>query len=430
MAEASNSARLRRLARAATVGLAFAAVLGASTAQAADWVSLFDGKTLQGWSVDPAHAKNFSVKEGAILADGASGWLKSERAYANFRLRFQFRFVTPDGSSNGGVFVRTPANTNFARGWPGNSFELEVRDMTTSRALSPPWMGQFLRLGSAPEGGAWFDSDLASRAFKKTGEWQSGEIVADGDRLIGFINGKQVSSADGVSNLDGYIGLQAEVGALEYRAIEIQETAPRAASVPRPLFDGATLAGWRVIAPATSETFRPGAGGVQVGAGGGWLKSDQPYGDFKLSFEFRLTSNDAESAIFVRAPAMPGAGGEGLADGLEVNIRRNSNARPTTAVGDPRWLGSISRRGKSQGPSFMDSKAILSVHRTDGAWQAGEIEVVGDTATVRIDGVEVSRADKVGARAGGFIGFKSVRGRVDFRSVVLSRPSAAAGIGR
>ncbi len=407
-------------------GLALTMSLG-STAHAADWVSLFDGKTLQGWSVDPAHAKNFSVKNGVILADGASGWLKSDRTYSNFRLRFQFRFVSPDGSGNGGVFMRTPANTNFARGWPGNSFELEVRDMTTSRTLAPPWMGQFLRLGSAPEGGASFDSDLAARAYKKTGEWQQGEIAADGDRLTGFINGKQVSSAEGVTNLEGYIGLQAEVGALEYRAVEIQELTPGALAVPQPLFDGKSLAGWQVIAPATAETFRPADGGLQVGGNGGWLKSDRTYSDFKLNFEFRLVTDDAESAVVIRAPD---ARAEALTDGVEINIRRNSNARPTTAVGDPRWLGAIVRRGKSQGPSFMDSKAILRVHKTDGSWQAAEIEVVGDTVRVKIDGIEVSRADKIGARAGGFIGIKSVKGRVDIRSAVISRASGTAGIGR
>ncbi len=69
----------------------------------------------------------------------------------------------------------------------------------------------------------------------------------------------------------------------------------------------------------------------------------------------------------------------------------------------------------------MDSKAILSVHKTDASWQAAEIQVVGDTVRVKIDGVEVSRADKVGARAGGFIGFKSVKGRVDIRSAFVSR---------
>ena len=28
----------------------------------------------------------------------------------------------------------------------------------------------------------------------------------------------------------------------------------------------------------------------------------RPVGDFKLNFEFRLASNDAESAVFIRAP--------------------------------------------------------------------------------------------------------------------------------
>ena len=60
------------------------------------WVSLFDGKSLDGWTVKcrakDTDKKYWSVEDGAILADVPKGskhhyiWLLSEREYADFEL--------------------------------------------------------------------------------------------------------------------------------------------------------------------------------------------------------------------------------------------------------------------------------------------------------------------------------------------------------
>jgi hypothetical protein len=62
----------------------------------------------------------------------------------------------------------------------------------------------------------------------------------------------------------------------------------------RPLFDGATLAGWHPFgkpgAPASGWTVEDGALHHPAGAGGGDLVSDERFADFELEFEWKVAS--------------------------------------------------------------------------------------------------------------------------------------------
>ena len=58
---------------------------------------------------------------------------------------------------------------------------------------------------------------------KPTGEWQLFEIDVVDDRLTVQLNGVVVTRAANIVNPRGYIGIQGETGALEYRTIAIRE---------------------------------------------------------------------------------------------------------------------------------------------------------------------------------------------------------------
>ena len=66
--------------------------------------------------------------------------------------------------------------------------------------------------------------DAALAAVKPTGEWQLLEIDAQADRLTVHLNGALVTQASNIVNPRGYIGIQGEAGALEYKTIAIRET--------------------------------------------------------------------------------------------------------------------------------------------------------------------------------------------------------------
>ena len=68
---------------------------------------LFDGKTLDKWTVTPALAKVLKVVDGAIKADlsDAGGTMLTKDTFDNFVLKVEFR-AHPD--INSGIILRNP----------------------------------------------------------------------------------------------------------------------------------------------------------------------------------------------------------------------------------------------------------------------------------------------------------------------------------
>ena len=185
------------------------------------FVPLFDG-TLSNWVVENTEAGNFTVRDGVLRVEGPQGWLRSAAQYGNFSLRVECRFLTEDADS--GVFVRAPgpASNIFIRGWPANAYQVQVRSMVKNRTNNPLWIGNLYRHRVAP-GETTYDADAALAAAKATGEWQLFEIDVVDDRLTVQLNGVVVTRAANIVNPRGYIGIQGETGALEYRTIAIRE---------------------------------------------------------------------------------------------------------------------------------------------------------------------------------------------------------------
>src|SRR6266498_2722018 len=70
------------------------------------FVSLFNGKNLDGWTLVGGKGPGYVVENGEIVcpADGG-GNLFTEKEFANFVLRFEFRLT--DGGNNG-IGIRAP----------------------------------------------------------------------------------------------------------------------------------------------------------------------------------------------------------------------------------------------------------------------------------------------------------------------------------
>ena len=77
-----------------------------------NWVSLFDGKTLNGWKVG-ANAETFRVENGAIVANGNTAHLFYDgpvmnHQFKNFELKSQ---VLTFPGSNSGIYFQTRSAT-------------------------------------------------------------------------------------------------------------------------------------------------------------------------------------------------------------------------------------------------------------------------------------------------------------------------------
>ncbi len=94
-----------------------------------DWVSLFDGKTLDGWKVG-ANAESFRVENGMIVVNGKVAHLFYDGPVAKHDFKnFEFKadVMTMPGS-NSGIYFHTKYQEN---GWPQKGYEVQVNNSHT-----------------------------------------------------------------------------------------------------------------------------------------------------------------------------------------------------------------------------------------------------------------------------------------------------------
>jgi hypothetical protein len=182
------------------------------------FVSLFDGKTLNGWRGD---VKGYTVEDGAMVCK-PGGSIFTEKQYANFVLRFEFKL--PPGGNNG-VGIRTPLEGTSA--YVG--MEIQILDDGHEKYKDlQPWQAHGSIYGVVP----------AKRGFlKPVGQWNQEEIRAEGSRIRVALNGTVILDADiskidktidgkdhpGLHNARGHIGWLGHGDPVAFRNVRIKE---------------------------------------------------------------------------------------------------------------------------------------------------------------------------------------------------------------
>jgi hypothetical protein len=86
-----------------------------TTAQAEEWVSLFDGQSLSGWTKVGKEGSHWEVKDGSIVGTGQSSMLYSPKTYKNCRFRAEIKI---NDHGNSGMYFRCPAQDgDFGKGY-------------------------------------------------------------------------------------------------------------------------------------------------------------------------------------------------------------------------------------------------------------------------------------------------------------------------
>lgn len=178
------------------------AYLGGSPAKAAGVrTSLFDGKTLKGWSVLKCEAE---VSEGDILITSGNGLLQSEKMFGDFILEFDWKKLADDAWDSGVYFRYDTVAPN--RPWPGR-YQVNLR--------------------KGMEGNVGGIKDAKSTGHIKPDEWNRFRLVVKGNTLTLDINGRRAWEGEGLEGpAKGYIALQAEVpqgGKHRFRNIYVTE---------------------------------------------------------------------------------------------------------------------------------------------------------------------------------------------------------------
>ncbi len=199
----------------------------AATQAEAGFVPLFDGKTLDGWTLVGGRGEGYGVKDGILYcAKGGGGKLITDKQYSDFVLRFEFK-MPPEGSNNG-LGIRTPREGDAAY----QGIELQIID--EAAALSGKWG----KLRDAQYHGSVYDVIPARRgAMKPAGQWNQQEVTVDGRQIKVVLNGQTILDANldsvtdpavlkkhpGLQRTTGHIGFLGHNDYIEFRNIRIKE---------------------------------------------------------------------------------------------------------------------------------------------------------------------------------------------------------------
>ena len=186
--------------RTVILGIAGAALATPAMA-ASPFRVLFDGSSLDGWTV--VGDANWTLADGVVTADrGGMSFLVSNESFRDFELRAEV-WVSPE--ANSGIFIRCSDRTRFT---PANAYEVNVFDQRPD-----PTYGTSAIVDIAP----------VSPMPKAGGRWNLLEVSARGDALSVIFN--SVRTVDGVrdaTHAEGPIALQYGAGTVRFRRVEIR----------------------------------------------------------------------------------------------------------------------------------------------------------------------------------------------------------------
>lgn len=183
-----------------------------SAGAAEEWVNLFDGQSLTGWTQRGGKAK-YEVVDGAIVGTSVpntpNSFLCTEKDYGDFILELEFK-VHPE--LNSGVQIRSQCydeeKTVEIMGKPfkfpaGRVHGYQVEIDPSPRAYSGGIYDESRR--------GWLfdlkDNEPARKAFKQ-GEWNKYRIECRGDSIKTWINGVAAADLKDDVTPSGFIALQ------------------------------------------------------------------------------------------------------------------------------------------------------------------------------------------------------------------------------
>jgi serine/threonine protein kinase len=198
-----------------------------TTKKADEWVSLWNGKNLEGWAVINGKQNNWGVdpKEKVLFTAGTDGgWLMTEQEYENVEVRLDYRLTA---KAQSGLALRSPLLGNPALA----GMKIQFWDDGWYKSRATPTVPAELT-------GALFDvagpANLTREAARPPGEWNKLHVLLRGRQLTVELNGAPVlkTSLDefgqpvldkhpGLKRPRGHLGLQSHTNRVDFRDIAV-----------------------------------------------------------------------------------------------------------------------------------------------------------------------------------------------------------------
>jgi len=163
------------------------------------WASLFNGKDLTGWKT--VHDAAFEVVDGNLRLVKGMGWLRTEREYRDFILEFEWRALVDKYDS--GIFLRAGLD---GKPWPKDGWQVNLR---------------YDALGGLVKG--FRPVVPAENPKMPLNQWVKFRIEVKGKRVTLDVDGERAWESDALDADKGYLGIQAEERAFDFRNLRIQE---------------------------------------------------------------------------------------------------------------------------------------------------------------------------------------------------------------
>jgi hypothetical protein len=354
------------------VTLCFLSLASVSAFAQDGWTTLFDGKSIEGWTVKSGKA-TYEVVDGTILGTTVEGspnsFLCSSKEYGDFELEFE---VKVHAALNSGVQIRSKLKDIEKDKFGGRLFGPQVEiEASGAKGAEAGYI-----YGEAMGGGWRTPADrLKPHKHLKDDEWNKFRILAEGPRIQTWINGVAIEDLTDEemykSHPKGLIGLQVhgigkKAGPFDvaWKDIRIREIGVKGTKV---LFDG-----------KNTDAFLPNKWVIEDGLlarkkGSGYIWTKDSYGDFVLNLEVKM-SKKCNSGVFFRTdPKNPVQGG------FEIQVM------DTYGKDKP---------GKNDGGALYDAVApTKNAIKSAGEWNTMQITAKGPNVTVVLNGEKVIEAN-------------------------------------
>lgn len=316
------------------------------------------GRDLANWSgymKDGSDWKDaWKVNKGVLqYAGGKNGFIYTNKDYANYMLRAQYRFVDKPGDS--GLLLHVTPEDKI---WP-KCFEAQGKadaggDVWLLNGMKPTVKGNHI-------------ARAHESSESKLGEWNQYDITAQGDKIDLRLNYVLQNSVTGVDPQSGRIALQAQDVPVEFKDVQIwQLFDPKQ---PRDYKRVEGLDGWHVTGV--------GNWSYKDGVIEGWqpknvhtythLVTDKSYKDFKITMKYMCPMGN--SGLYFRIIEDT----NGDVHGIQSEIDAHRDAGGMYESWGRGWLSQ---------PSKADAKANFK----EGEWNEMTVEGHGPNVVVHVNG--------------------------------------------
>jgi hypothetical protein len=192
-----------------------------------------------------------------------------------------------------------------------------------------------------------------------------------------------------------------------------------------PLFDGKSLAGWKIKADKPeqtgAETWSAQDGILSAKPGANWLSTTQEYGDFILRLEWRVPQN-GNSGVFVHVPELK-TGEHPHIQGIEIQVLDDTG---------PEYAGNL-KPYQYSGSIYGTVPAAGATYNGPNQWNSYEITCRGELLTVVFNGKKVAEGNLATDEMlktrppRGFIGLQNHGTPVEYRNIRIRALKSAAG---